>query len=33
MLSQNNLNRIDKNVIGNLVGGGAEAMIRKDILI
>ena len=29
VLSQNNLNRIDKNVIGNLVGGGAEAMIRK----
>ena len=29
VLSQNNLNRIDKNVIGNLVGGGAEAMIRR----
>ena len=29
VLTQNNLNRIDKNVIGNLVGGGAEAMIRK----
>ena len=29
VLSQNNLNRIDKNVIGNLVGGVAEAMIRK----
>ena len=29
VLAQNNLNRIDKNIIGNLVGGGAEAMIRK----
>ena len=29
VLTQNNLNRIDNNVIGNLVGGGAEAMIRK----
>ncbi len=29
VLTQNNLERIDKNVIGNLVGGGAEAMIRK----
>ena len=32
VLSQNNLNRIDKNVIGNLVGGGAEAMIRKGYI-
>ncbi len=29
VLSQNNLERIDKNIIGNLVGGGAEAMIKK----
>ena len=29
VLTQNNLNKIDKNIIGNLVGGGAEAMIRK----
>ena len=29
VLAQNNLERIDKNVIGNLVGGGAEAMIKK----
>ena len=29
VLAQNNLQRIDKNVIGNLVGGGAEAMIKK----
>ena len=29
VLVQNNLEKIDKNVIGNLVGGGAEAMIKK----
>ena len=29
VLAQNNLEKIDKNVIGNLVGGGAEAMIKK----
>ena len=29
VLNQNNLEKIDKNVIGNLVGGGAEAMIKK----
>ena len=29
VLTQNNLEKINKNVIGNLVGGGAEAMIKK----
>ena len=29
VLQKNNLNTIDSSVIGNLVGGGAEAMIRK----
>ena len=29
VLAQNNLEGINKNVIGNLVGGGAEAMIKK----
>ena len=29
VLKKNNLNEIDKKVIGNLVGGGAEAMIRR----
>ena len=29
VLKKNNLNGIDKKVIGNLVGGGAEAMIRR----
>tara|TARA_B100001559_G_C16443826_1_gene595770 strand:- start:18 stop:671 length:654 start_codon:yes stop_codon:yes gene_type:complete len=29
VLAKNNLEKIDKNVIGNLVGGGAEAMIKK----
>tara|TARA_B100000287_G_C20670752_1_gene793309 strand:+ start:542 stop:1201 length:660 start_codon:yes stop_codon:yes gene_type:complete len=28
-LSKNNLDQLDHEVIGNLVGGGAEAMIRK----
>ena len=29
VLQKNNLNTIDSSIIGNLVGGGAEAMIRK----
>ena len=29
VLEKNNLERIDSKVIGNLVGGGAEAMIKK----
>ncbi len=29
VLSRNNLEEIDSSVIGNLVGGGAEAMIRR----
>ena len=31
VLEKNNLDRIDSKVIGNLVGGGAEAMIKKKI--
>ena len=29
VLQKNNLNTINSNIIGNLVGGGAEAMIRR----
>ena len=29
VLQKNNLNTIDSRIIGNLVGGGAEAMIRR----
>ena len=29
VLAENNLKEIDRSVIGNLVGGGAEAMIRR----
>ena len=29
VLTENNLKEIDRSVIGNLVGGGAEAMIRR----
>ena len=29
VLTENNLKGIDRSVLGNLVGGGAEAMIRR----
>ncbi len=29
IFSKNNIGHVDKDIIGNLVGGGAEAMIRK----